>query len=108
MIFTEIVITNLYEELRKLPFLRKSFIQNHIIQIEIPDSVGVNHHLRILYDYFLGDEEDKMRTLDECVQGDYPECLEPLQVLIKYFCGTDMKKCGMMNRHVGHDWTKVS
>ena len=49
-----------------------------------------------------------MRTLDECVQGDYPECLEPLQVLIKYFCGTDMKKCGMMNRHVGHDWTKVS
>ena len=48
-----------------------------------------------------------MRTLDECVQGDYPECLEPLQVLIKYFCGTDMKKCGMMNRHVGHDWTKV-
>ena len=29
---------------------------------------------------FLGDEEDKTRTLDECVQGDYPECLEPLQV----------------------------
>merc|ERR1712227_591714 len=57
---------------------------------------------------FFGDEEDKMRTLDECVQGDYPECLEPLQVLIKYFCGTDMKKCGMMNRHAGHDWTKVA
>jgi len=56
---------------------------------------------------FFGNEQDKVRTLDECVQGQYPECLEPLQVLIKYFCGTDMKKCGMMS-NVGHDWTKVA
>ena len=57
----------------------------------------------------LGDEEDKERTLDDCVLEDRPECNEPVQVLVKYFCGTDMKKCGMMARdeNDGHNWQKV-
>lgn len=48
-----------------------------------------------------------MRTLDECVLGEYAECLEPVQVMVKYFCGTDIKQCGMMSTD-GHDWTKVA
>jgi len=60
---------------------------------------------------FFGEEEDKERSLDECVQGKYAECLEPVQVLVKYFCGTDSSQCGMMegakNQGQGHDWTKV-
>lgn len=55
----------------------------------------------------LGGEEDKVRTLDECVSENRKECLEPVQVLVKYFCGTDMKSCGMMATS-GHDWTKVA
>ena len=39
--------------------------------------------------------------------GGYQECLEPLQVLVRYFCGTDVQKCGMMAGD-GHDWTMVA
>lgn len=56
---------------------------------------------------FFGGEEDKTRTLDECVEQGHRECLEPVQVLVKYFCGTDMKQCGMMATK-GHNWNKVA
>merc|ERR1712050_619078 len=60
---------------------------------------------------FFGEDEDKDRSLDDCVQGGYAECLEPVQVLVKYFCGTDSTQCGMMEgakkTGSGHDWTKV-
>ena len=56
---------------------------------------------------FFGDEEDKYRTLDECVSGGYEDCKEPHQVLAKYFCGTDSKSCGMMSAK-GLDLNKVA
>lgn len=56
---------------------------------------------------FFGDGEDKERSFDDCVLEGHPECLEPLQVLVRYFCGTDVSECGMMAGE-GHDWTMVA
>lgn len=53
------------------------------------------------------DQDDKDRTLDDCVLGGYNECLEPVQVLVKYFCGT-VQECSMMGKTGGHDWRQVA
>ena len=43
--------------------------------------------------------------------GGYKECLEPLQVMVKYFCGT-VEACAMMDSDHSskgnHDWVKVA
>ena len=37
---------------------------------------------------FHGGDEDRDRTMDECVEGNHKECHDPrFQVLTKYFCG---------------------
>jgi dermatan/chondrotin sulfate uronyl 2-O-sulfotransferase UST len=56
-------------------------------------------------------DDDRDRTLDECVLGGHEECLEPVQVLVKYFCGT-VETCSMMGPSDGgvnrHDWKQVA
>jgi len=53
-------------------------------------------------------QDDLERTLDECVLEQHPECLEPVQVLVKYFCGT-VKTCSMMDKTTnGHNWRQVA
>lgn len=54
------------------------------------------------------DQSDLDRTLDECVLDQHEECLEPVQVLVKYFCGT-VKTCSMMGAVANkHDWRQVA
>ena len=52
--------------------------------------------------------DDRDMTLDECVATGHSECLEPVQVLVKYFCGT-VKTCSMMDKATGgHSWRQVA
>ena len=41
-----------------------------------------------------GKEEDMDQTLDECIIKQSDECLEPIQVMVRYFCGVG-DECGM-------------
>lgn len=59
-----------------------------------------------------GTEEDIARTLDMCMQEQGEECREPLQVLVRYFCGT-AQECNMKSPKMGkfgslNDWDKVA
>lgn len=70
------------------------------------DRQGVQRHT------WKGTEEDIKQTLDQCVQVQSDECTEPLQVLVRYFCGTD-EACQMKSPVMGkfgskNDWTKVA
>ena len=47
-----------------------------------------------------------------CVAAEAEECTEPLQVLVRYFCGTD-ERCQMKSPVMGkfgskNDWDKVA
>ena len=69
------------------------------------DRQGVQRHT------WKGTEEDIHQTLDQCVENVSEECTEPLQVLVRYFCGTDTA-CQMKSPIMGkfgskNDWTKV-
>lgn len=69
------------------------------------DRQGVQRHT------WKGTEEDIQQTLDQCVENMSEECTEPLQVLVRYFCGTDTA-CQMKSPIMGkfgskNDWTKV-
>jgi len=60
-----------------------------------------------------GKEEDMDQTLDECIIKQSDECLEPIQVMVRYFCGVG-EECGM--KAIGapgpfgpkNDWNKVA
>jgi len=70
------------------------------------DRQGVQRHT------WKGTEEDIKQTLDECVTRESDECTEPLQVLVRYFCGTD-SQCLMKSSTMGkfgskNDWEKVA
>ena len=70
------------------------------------DRQGVQRHT------WKGTEEDIKQTLDECVERESDECTEPLQVLVRYFCGTD-SQCLMKSSTMGkfgskNDWEKVA
>jgi len=59
-----------------------------------------------------GTEEDIARTLDMCMEEQGEECTEPLQVLVRYFCGT-AQECNMKSPKMGkfgslNDWNKVA
>jgi dermatan/chondrotin sulfate uronyl 2-O-sulfotransferase UST len=59
-----------------------------------------------------GKEEDIDQTLDECIIKQSDECLEPIQVMVRYFCGTGAE-CGMKGAGQGafgakNDWNKVA
>jgi len=59
-----------------------------------------------------GTEEDIVRTLDMCMEQQGEECSEPLQVLVRYFCGT-AKECNMKSAKMGkfgalNNWDKVA
>lgn len=59
-----------------------------------------------------GTEEDIARTLDMCMEEQGEECTEPLQVLVRYFCGTS-QECNMKSPKRGkfgslNDWNKVA
>jgi len=67
---------------------------------------GVQRHV------WQGKEEDIDQTLDECITKGSDECLEPIQVMVRYFCGTD-DNCGMKGNKRGafgmkNDWDKVA
>jgi len=64
---------------------------------------------RAKYSMNNGEEaDDRDMTLDECVATGHSECLEPVQVLVKYFCGT-VKTCSMMDKATGgHSWRQVA
>ena len=55
---------------------------------------GVQRHV------WQGKEEDIDQTLDECITKGSDECLEPIQVMVRYFCGTD-DNCGMKGNKRG-------
>jgi len=70
------------------------------------DRQGVQRHT------WKGTEEDIKQTLDMCVAAEAEECTEPLQVLVRYFCGTD-ERCQMKSPVMGkfgskNDWDKVA
>ncbi|CAG5099159.1 Oidioi.mRNA.OKI2018_I69.XSR.g16304.t1.cds [Oikopleura dioica] len=61
-------------------------------------------------------DQEKDQTLDECVANGSEECIESLQVMVQYFCGTDAA-CGTkegdgMEHDAGEvkrtDWQKTS
>lgn len=59
-----------------------------------------------------GTEEDIARTLDMCMEQQGEECVEPLQVLVRYFCGTS-QECNMKSAKMGkfgalNNWDKVA
>jgi dermatan/chondrotin sulfate uronyl 2-O-sulfotransferase UST len=59
-----------------------------------------------------GTEEDIKRTLDMCMEQQGEECTEPLQVLVRYFCGT-AQECNMKSAKMGkfgalNSWDKVA
>jgi len=59
-----------------------------------------------------GTEEDIKRTLDMCMEQQGEECTEPLQVLVRYFCGT-AQECNMKSAKMGkfgalNNWDKVA
>jgi len=59
-----------------------------------------------------GTEEDIKRTLDMCIEQQGEECTEPLQVLVRYFCGT-AQECNMKSAKMGkfgalNNWDKVA
>ncbi|CAG5096596.1 Oidioi.mRNA.OKI2018_I69.XSR.g14693.t1.cds [Oikopleura dioica] len=70
------------------------------------DRQGVQRHS------WKGTEEDIARTLDMCMEEQNEECTEPLQVLVRYFCGTD-QECNMKSSKMGkfgalNNWDKVA
>lgn len=70
------------------------------------DRKGVQRHS------WKGTEEDIAQTLDMCVENLADECTEPLQILVRYFCGTgpecSMKSTTMNKFGAINDWNKVS
>ena len=70
------------------------------------DRQGIQRHV------WKGNENDLGQTLDQCVENRSNECIEPLQVLVRYFCGTG-SDCGMKSTQLTrfgakNDWSKVA
>ena len=69
------------------------------------DRIGQSRHV------WKGKESDISQSLDECVENMSDECHHPLQVLVRYFCGTK-PECAMKSGQMGlfgskNDWSKV-
>ena len=69
------------------------------------DRIGQSRHV------WKGKESDISQSLDECVESMSDECHHPLQVLVRYFCGTK-PECAMKSGQMGlfgskNDWSKV-
>jgi len=67
---------------------------------------GVQRHV------WKGKEDDINQNLDQCIQKQSDECMEPIQVMMRYFCGT-AEECGMKGGGSGafgakNDWNKVA
>jgi len=59
-----------------------------------------------------GQDGDVDQTLDQCIERESDECMEPIQVMVRYFCGTS-DECGMKGGGQGtfgakNDWNKVA
>lgn len=59
------------------------------------------------------EEEEINQTLDECVGKGSQECVDALQVMVQYFCGTDANACGTKDPNENEfgvritDWDKT-
>ena len=60
----------------------------------------------MLIKFVLGKKSDKQRSLDECVAQNLKECTDTLQVMVKYFCGTE-DTCNKHIRNGAIDWSIV-
>ena len=69
------------------------------------DSMGSQARQGVARHVWKGKEDDIDQTLDECIIKQSDECLEPIQVMVRYFCGTD-ENCGMKGAGQGKTQTK--